>query len=508
MATAQTHPILRGIRQLAAGHLVAGLPDAELLERFATQHDEAAFAALVRRHGSLVLGVCRRKAGSLEDPRALAAWLYGVAWRTARKARAREARRIACQRQTARPEAVELPDDLEWRDLRPVLDEAIGSLPDSYRVPFILHYLQGATVSAVARQLGWPRGTVATRLARARERLRLRLERRGLALSAGTLAVVLSGGRASAGVAGEVLRSTVQAAMVAAGKGGSAGGLSAIAAALAQGGEKVMGTMKLKVGAVLLLAVGLAGGGVALSEPRTPAGASPAPAGGNASRPAGNVREEDWALFFRGSTYFLLGDYREADAPFSRLARMHPDSPLAPTAAELAVLAKNLGAGAEDDGGRKAAEGRRFIKAALPDEVHDLPAGEAERDFKLAEFYRRLGHAGTAYFYYQLVSRRCPGTELAARAEEQLRELRKKAEEERKAAEQGPLRVGQVLVVGNRKTPQSVILDQVQLYPGQVLVLAELRAAERRLERLNPRWCLFLESPTPPTRTRMEGSPG
>ncbi len=506
MATAQTHPVIRCLRQLAATHLAAALPDADLLRRFVTEGDESAFAALVRRHGPLVLGVCRRlmgnghaaddcfqetflvlarKAGSLRDPEAVGAWLYGVAWRTARKARAREARRAACERQAAVPEAVAMPDDLAWRDLRPVLDEAVGSLPEAYRIPFVLHYLQGVTVGEVARRLGWPRGTVATRLARARERLRTRLARRGLTLSAGTFAAVLTGGKASAGVPAALLFSSVKAATGAAGKAVAGGACTAAAVVLGHGGEKVMGTMKGKIVAVLLLGLGLAGGGVALSRQGTPTAAQPAHKGGPAARPVLAAREEDRALFFRGCTYFLLGDYREAAGPFSRLAEMQPNNPLAPAAAELAVLAKGLGAGVEDAGGEKAAEGRRLIKAALAGEVRDLPAGQAEKDFKLAEFYRRMGHAGSAYFYYEIVCRRAPGTDFAARAAERLCELRKKVEEEQKAEEEAPLRVGNVFVVGNSKTPQTVILAQVQIYPGQVLTLPDLRAAERRLEKLN-----------------------
>jgi hypothetical protein len=111
-------------------------------------------------------------------------------------------------------------------------------------------------------------------------------------------------------------------------------------------------------------------------------------------------------------------------------------------------------------------------------------AEQAEKDFKVAEFFRLKGLSATACIYYELVRRRYPGTDFAIWAADHLRALRTKAEEERKPAEQQPLRVGQIKVVGNIETPQWVILEQVQLYPGQILSLPDLLAAERRLERL------------------------
>jgi RNA polymerase sigma factor (sigma-70 family) len=291
MATAQTQPLVRFIRRLVPD---AGLPDGELLARFASQRDESAFAALVRRHGPMVLGVCRRvlgdwhaaedclqdtflvlarKAGSLQRPEALGPWLHGVASRTARKARARALRRHDREKRAGTTEAVEDPDDLTWRELRPVLDEAVAALPEQFRSPFVLHYLQGITVTEVARRLGWPRGTVATRLARARERLRARLARQGLTLSAAALAAALSDSATAAGVPAPLLVSTAQAAAVAAGRTVAVGTVSA-RAALAQAGGEAMVLTRVKVAAaLLLLAIGVAVGAVALYGQRAPAGA-------------------------------------------------------------------------------------------------------------------------------------------------------------------------------------------------------------------------------------------
>jgi RNA polymerase sigma factor (sigma-70 family) len=230
MATVHTSAILIHVRRLAASGLQE-LSDAHLLARFASRRDEAAFTALVRRHGPMVLGVCRRvlrdwhlaqdcfqltflvlarKADSLRRPDALGPWLYGVAYRTARKARTQAARRRQVESHVQATEAVHHADETEWNDLRSVLDESVSALPDKYRVPFVLHYLQGMTVTEVARRLGCPRGSVATRLLRARERLRTRLMRRGVVLSASGLLMALS--EASASVPAPLAALTARAA--------------------------------------------------------------------------------------------------------------------------------------------------------------------------------------------------------------------------------------------------------------------------------------------------------
>src|SRR6516225_137124 len=199
MASDSPHPVLGYIRRLAAAKPT--VPDALLLKRFAASRDEAAFTTLVGRHGPLVLGTCvrvlrdrhaaedafqatflvlARKAGRIKRPGALGPWLYGVATRTALKMRTRQARRRHVERQTAVGPSARPECDLVWRDLRPVLDEAVAGLSERYRLPFILHHLEGATVAEVARRLACPPGTVAARLARAKTKLRSRLARRGV----------------------------------------------------------------------------------------------------------------------------------------------------------------------------------------------------------------------------------------------------------------------------------------------------------------------------------------
>ena len=292
MAHAQTSPIGRFIRRLSVAHLVAAAPDDELVERFAVHREEAAFTALVRRHGPLVLAVCRRvlidphaaddcfqetflvlarKAGSLKRPGALGPWLYGAATRTALKARARAARRLRCERRASVAEAVARPDGLAWRELRSKLDAAIAGLPEKYRDPFVLHHLEGLSVAEVARRLGCPQGTASARLARAKERLRARLARQGLVWCTGTLATALTQGAASAAVPAPLAAGTVQAAMLIA-AGEAVRALSAPAAALITGGFPVMSMSKVKVALGFLLTVSALGVGVGVSQHARPGG--------------------------------------------------------------------------------------------------------------------------------------------------------------------------------------------------------------------------------------------
>src|SRR5437764_322999 len=187
--------------------------DAWLLHRFASDRDEAAFATLVERHGPLVLSVCRRvlgtvqdaedafqatflvlarKAGAIREPDLLGNWLYGVASRIARKARAGVSKRQMHEKQVRLLPSLEAPASAEPNDLGPVLDEELSRLPEKYRAALVLCYLEGKTNEEAARLLRWPTGTVKGRLARARDLLRTRLARRGLQASALLLATVLS----------------------------------------------------------------------------------------------------------------------------------------------------------------------------------------------------------------------------------------------------------------------------------------------------------------------------
>jgi RNA polymerase sigma factor (sigma-70 family) len=267
--------------------------DPQLLRRFATGGEEAAFTALVRRHAAMVWSVCSRllpqvpdaedafqatflvlvrKAGAIRKPELLGPWLYGVAWRVADKLRRAAGRRRGRERELGNPPAPDSTSDVVWRDLRPLLDEEVGRLPEKYRTPFVLCYLEGLTNEEAASRLRCPKGTVQSRLSRARERLRGRLVRRGVDLTGAALAVALAGNATSAAPAALITDTVRRGLIFAAGPAAQAGS----AGVLAEGELHIMFMTKVKMAVLVLLASGVLGSGAALLGHRTPAGA-PAP---------------------------------------------------------------------------------------------------------------------------------------------------------------------------------------------------------------------------------------
>jgi len=226
----------RPVRRTPAKPPTDDATDAELIDHFVSRRDHNAFAILVRRHGPMVFGVCRRvlrdphdaeeafqvtflvlvrKAGSLRQPERLANWLYGVASRVAHKTKRTTARRDAHERSAAVSNVVAPvtvgPDRAE---VRAVIDEEMVALPEKYRAPLVLCYLEGLTNEDAARKLGWPTGSMSYRLARGRELLRRRLARRGLVcLALWPVFLQVLTERASAGdVPDELVEATVNRA--------------------------------------------------------------------------------------------------------------------------------------------------------------------------------------------------------------------------------------------------------------------------------------------------------
>jgi RNA polymerase sigma factor (sigma-70 family) len=286
MATNQVSGVIQHIRRTVLLLDGAGLTDGQLLEDYVSRHDEAALAALVRRHESMVWGVCRRvlhdyhdaedafqatflvlvrKAVSIVPREMVANWLYGVAHHTALKARATTARRRERERQgTEMPEPAVAEQDF-WRDLQTLLDEELSRLPDKYRAVIVLCDLEGKTRKETARQLGVPEGSVAGWLVRGRAMLAKRLSQRGVVVSGGVLAAGLSQNVALAGVPTSVVSSTIKAASVFA-AGQAAGVISVRVAALTEGALRTMFVNKIKagLGVLLVLAVCLCGIGTAI----------------------------------------------------------------------------------------------------------------------------------------------------------------------------------------------------------------------------------------------------
>jgi RNA polymerase sigma-70 factor (ECF subfamily) len=324
MAGGQTSAMQRYIRQIAT-HAGSDHSDRQLLERYVTAADQVAFAALVRRHGPLVLGVCTRilgggpdaedafqatflvlvrKARCLSAPDALGPWLYGVACRTALKVRAARARR----QQREMPLAdLAAPEAALWRDLRPLLDELIHQLPHRYRAAFVLCYLEGKSNREAAHILGCPPGTIFSRLAWARDRLQKQLRRRGIVPASGVLAawLVESAALAAVPIASAVSTSHAAAAF-AAGPAAVAGGYSGPAAALAEGVLRAMFLTKLKIVLLVLATIGIAGLGTVTLTRLASASESqiaavgppvqPAAAGGDEAKTDRQKLQGSWAV--------------------------------------------------------------------------------------------------------------------------------------------------------------------------------------------------------------------
>jgi RNA polymerase sigma factor (sigma-70 family) len=273
--------LLGRLRQAGAGGDV-GLSDAELLRRWVRGGDPAALELLVWRHGPLVLSVCRRllrreqdiedafqatflilvkRAASIRGGQAVASWLHTVATRVALEARNgpqnRERPDQGRVERVAAPAAAGVD-----AEVLAALHEEVGRLPEKYRSVFVLCQLQGKTNEEAARLLGRPVGTILSRLARARQRLRQRLARRGLDPAAALAAPAVMAGTGS--VPPELVVHTVQAAVALAVESAGAGAASASAVALMEGVLRAMFVAKIKFGLAIALSVAVLGvsGGV------------------------------------------------------------------------------------------------------------------------------------------------------------------------------------------------------------------------------------------------------
>ena len=290
----------RVLHTLCLAAAEAELTDAQLLEAYTANRDGAAFAELVRRHGPMVWGVCRRllanrqdaedafqatflvlvrKPGSVRPAERVGNWLHGVAVRAARKVAKAVARRR--ERQVdALPEPAAASEGI-WHDLVPVLDEEVARLPQKFRLPIVLCDLEGITRREAATRLGWPEGTVAGRLALARAMLTRRLARRGVMLPAGSLATVLFRREACDAAPTSLLNLTTQAA--------ADGSFRPEVAALAKGVIRTMSATKLITLAAIVLVV--LGGSLTLrgqldGQPSDPVKASPPVVNAAAPQPA------------------------------------------------------------------------------------------------------------------------------------------------------------------------------------------------------------------------------
>ncbi len=308
-----------------------GLDDAELLKRWLTRRDQAAFEVLVWRYGPMVLNVCQRllhhrqdiedafqatflifvrKAASIRKREGVGGWLYRVAYRVAVRAGSTKRRQQQREHSLGAVPAVDAGSDLDWGDVRPVLDEEIHRLALRYRAPFLLCYLQGRTNAEAARELGCPEGTVASRLARARELLRQRLLRRGITAGSAGFAFLLARNGLAVELPETLARGTVKAALGLAGGTAASRLVPSSAVYLTEGVLRTMFLKKVKMAALFILVVGVLGGsglvyGLLAQEPPAPrTSESPSPEGAQSPRApnlAGVFSPQEGILVFLGT---------------------------------------------------------------------------------------------------------------------------------------------------------------------------------------------------------------
>jgi RNA polymerase sigma factor (sigma-70 family) len=280
----------RDIQVLFDAGTVAGLSDGQLLDRFVARREEAVFETLVRRHGPMVWGVCRRvlrdhhdaedafqatflvlarKAASVVPREKVGHWLYGVAYQTAMKSRASKARRRGREVPVSDMPEPEVARRGPLDDLLPDLDRELSRLPEKYRIPIVLCELEGKTHLEAGEELGWPIGTVSGRLSRAKAMLGRRLTRHGVAMSAGSMALLLAGARdaESASMEPGLIGHTARVAReFATGRATTAGMVSAEVASLTGEVLNTMLRIKIKfVASALFLGLALAAGGTCLA---------------------------------------------------------------------------------------------------------------------------------------------------------------------------------------------------------------------------------------------------
>lgn len=303
MATVPLTRFLKGLRD--AGVSCSTPSDGELLGAFIAGRDEGAFEALVRRHGPMVLSVCRRvlgavhdaedafqatflvlarKARSIRQRQTLGSWLYSVAYRTALQAHRVRSRRHAREKQVNDMPQPSVDPNENVADWQLLLDRALSELPDKHRLPIVLCDLERRSRKEVATQLRIPEGTLSNRLTAARRMLARRLVRHGLFLSSAAMATLLAQQSATAALSPVLVGSTVEAAHAIA--AGAAVAVSAQVTTLTEGVLKVMLLNKLKNALVIIFTIGLLtlGGGrlarhTAAGQPEQPIDPTPVAAG-------------------------------------------------------------------------------------------------------------------------------------------------------------------------------------------------------------------------------------
>jgi RNA polymerase sigma factor (sigma-70 family) len=404
---------LKHLQALFREGTLSGLTDGELMQRCASAGDDsaaAAFTALVGRHGPMVLRVCyqvlgnshdaqdafqatflvlARKARSVRKYDSVASWLYGVADRVARQARAEAARRRVHERRRSELTALDLESvGAETRsETWPELHEEVALLPEKLRIPIVLCYLEGLTAEAAAQQLGCPRGTVLSRLSRARERLRERLTRRGVSLSTGLPLLATK-----SAVPDGLSHATVQAAIrITAGKM-AAGTVPASVAALTEGVLRMMSRVRLirVAGAILAIGAMSIGVGVVVSQtvgapPRAARAGNTTPPVSSKDDPSRNGKERGAEIVVCAADMSRVGE----DDGFAGMAAIDPET------AQWRTIYKGLSLGP----GHVSPDGRYIVYSAFGRDVDEDQVGIWVYDMNGEKAPRRISDQRGNFFW-------------------------------------------------------------------------------------------------------------
>jgi RNA polymerase sigma factor (sigma-70 family) len=360
MPPASLAPLLQHLRKITDLPRSEGVGDGELLERFVRLRDEAAFELLVWRHQRMVLGVCRRvlhdthdaedafqaafltlarRAEAVRRCQSVAGWLHKVAYHLALRVRKRAARRATVDLEDAIECRHDPAEAAHWREVAAVLDEEVSRLPERYRLPVVLCYLEGRTYQEAGRQLGLPVGTLSARLTRARALLRRRLARRGVGISGGVFAMLLCEQASSAAAPAELVKA---ATAISAGQAAVSGTLAALTDGVL--GASFVGKVKI-VAAVLLAGLFVAGASVlAFGDPQVhpdaPAQAPQSSGAAGVSEKADRVDRQGDPL--PAGALFRFGSVRLRHDGGIRAAALSPDGKLLATSSGHSVIVWDL----------------------------------------------------------------------------------------------------------------------------------------------------------------------
>ncbi len=282
MRTRPVNVILRHLRQLSAPNLDEA-NDGELLRHYAASRDEEAFTLVVRRHGPMVLAICRRllddgpdsedafqatflvlarKADSLPWRESVAGWLHRVARHVALRARTAAARRRLHEGRAVVAPPIDPLAEVSLREAQEILDQELARLPDQYRAPLLLCCLHGSTRDEAARNLGWSLATLKRRLKRGRDLLRERLAKRGLTLPAALTAVSIPALAPPSLPAALALTTVETARSIALGQAGDA---AARVSELAESALSTLSPVKWKAVLAVVVVLGMIAGGAGIA---------------------------------------------------------------------------------------------------------------------------------------------------------------------------------------------------------------------------------------------------